>query len=250
LGLVPGFISPVGHATVKGGPEHKPAITFIADHSIRSVKNFCTGANKLNVDFINVNLGRDFVIDDFTDLVAVQSGFHCAKCSSQLIEEKAIEAGNIFKLGTKYSEDFDLHFTDEKGQRQFVIMGCYGIGTTRLVGTVVEASHDEKGIIWPKSLAPFLVHIISLGSDETVKTEAERIYQELLKQNIEVLYDDRDESAGKKFNDADLIGVPLRLTISNRTLKEAGVEWKLRAEKDSRNVKLEDLAAEIRTFIA
>ncbi len=179
----------------------------------------------------------------------MEKGFKCAKCDSPLEEIKAVEAGNIFKLGTKYSKDFDLYFTDEKGQRKHVIMGCYGIGTSRMVGTVVEASHDEKGIIWPKSVAPYLVHLISLGADEEVKKEAEKIYADLKKDGFEVLFDDRDVSAGKKFNDADLIGIPLRLTVSNRTLKEGAAEWKLRVEKDGKLVKLENLLKEVDSFI-
>ncbi len=253
LGLVQGFISPIGHAKVKGGPIHNPgeknALYFVADNSIKEVKNMVTGANKKNMDIVNVNTGRDFVIEEFADFVTVEKGFKCAKCDSPLEEIKAVEAGNIFKLGTKYSKDFDLYFTDEKGQRKHVIMGCYGIGTSRMVGTVVEASHDEKGIIWPKSVAPYLVHLISLGADEEVKKEAEKIYADLKKDGFEVLFDDRDVSAGKKFNDADLIGIPLRLTVSNRTLKEGAAEWKLRVEKDGKLVKLENLLKEVDSFI-
>lgn len=255
MGLVVGFISPVGLPHVKGGVKHaaevskdgKTPLPFVADHSIRDVKNFVTGANKKNVDLVNVNVGRDFTMEDFTDLVSIQAGFACAKCGSKLEEVTAIEAGNIFKLGTKYSEAFDVNFTDEKGQRKLAIMGCYGIGTTRLVGTIVEASHDEKGIIWPKTVAPFLVHLISLGAekDAEVKKAAENVYEVLQHEGVEVLYDDRDESAGKKFNDADLIGIPLRIVVSSRTLKEQSVEWKLRSEKDGKLVKYELAPQEI-----
>ncbi|MFA5829711.1 MAG: proline--tRNA ligase [Candidatus Gracilibacteria bacterium] len=256
LGLVQGFISPVGMQNVTGGPKHKPGevagaegLSFIGDNSIKEVKNFVTGANKKNVDLINVNVGRDFVIETFADFLTVEKGFKCSKCDLPLEEIKAVEAGNIFKLGTKYSKNFDLYFTNEKGERNLVVMGCYGIGTTRMVGTIVEASHDEKGIIWPKSVAPFLVHMMHLGEDEAVKSEAEKIYKELLKAGVEVLYDDRNDSAGKKFNDADLIGIPLRITISNRTLKEGSVEWKLRNEKDGKLVKLDKVLGEIKDFV-
>jgi prolyl-tRNA synthetase len=247
--LVPGFISPVGHQNVKGGVKHAPGgLSFVADHSIREVKNFVTGANRKNVDLVNVNLGQDFTIDDFTDLVAVEAGFKCVKCGSALEEVKAIEAGNIFKLGTKYSEAFDLNFTDEKGVRKLVVMGCYGIGTTRLVGTIVEASHDDNGIIWPKTVAPYMVQIVSLGVDEKVREESEKLYKDLQKKGIEVLYDDRDESAGKKFNDADLIGIPLRVVISSRTLKENGAELKERAQKEGKVVALNKVLEEITAF--
>ncbi len=265
IGLVPGFISPVGLPKVKGGLKHaaevydthekgvkevhrsKESLHFIADNSIKTVKNFVTGANKKNMDLINVNLGTDFTIDDFADLVSIKAGFACSKCGSKLEETKAIEAGNIFKLGTKYSEAFDVNFTDEKGQRKLAIMGCYGIGTTRLVGTIVEASNDEKGIIWPKSVAPFQVHLIALGAekDPEVKKSAEDIYEVLNHACVEVLYDDRDESAGKKFNDADLIGIPLRIVVSSRTLKEKNVEWKLRTEAEGKLVKYEMAPKEI-----
>lgn len=252
FGLVPGFISPVGLPTVKGGVKHaaevaSAALPFVADHTVTTVKNFVTGANKKDMDLVNVNLGRDFTIEDFTDLVSVQAGFGCKKCGAALEETKAIEAGNIFKLGTKYSEAFDVNFTDEKGKRQFAIMGCYGIGTTRLVGTIVEASHDDKGIIWPKTVAPYLVHLIALGAekDPEVKKSAENIYEALNHECVEVLYDDRDESAGKKFNDADLIGIPLRIVVSSRTLKEKNVEWKLRSEAESKLVKYASTPKEI-----
>lgn len=264
LGLAQGFISPVGVPAVKGGVKHaaevqatdskgikkgaKTPLPFIGDHSIKSVKNFVTGGNKPGVDLVNVNLGRDFTVSDFTDLVLVEEGFHCKECGSPLTEEKAIEAGNIFKLGTKYSESFELYFTDEKGQRQLVVMGCYGIGSTRLVGTVVEASHDDKGIIWPKSVAPYLVHLVTLGADDEVMEAAGKLYQDFLHQGVEVLFDDREESTGKKLNDADLIGIPLRLVVSKRTLKEKGVEWKLRSEKEAKVVPLDHIVAEVVAF--
>jgi prolyl-tRNA synthetase len=258
LGLVIGFISPVGEPKVKGGPKHAAevhaglseiALPFIADHSIRNVKNFVTGANKKDVDLVNVNLGRDFTISDFTDLVAVEKGFKCAKCGSELHEEKAIEAGNIFKLGTRYSKDCELYFTDDDGKRKLVIMGCYGIGNTRLVGTIAEASHDDKGLIWPKAVAPYHVHLLSVGFDKDAKKEAESLYKKLVKAGVEVLYDDRDESAGKKFNDADIIGIPLRVVVSERTLKEGAAEFKLRTEKEGYRVPIKDAAKAIKEFV-
>jgi prolyl-tRNA synthetase len=177
--------------------------------------------------------------------IAKQKKLNCPKCGQPLEEQKAIEAGNIFKLGTKFSKDFDLTFTDENGERKLTVMGCYGIGTTRLVGTIVEASHDEKGIIWPKSVAPYEVHLISLGKSDEVRKQAEKLYQELLSESVEVLFDDRDETAGKKFNDADLIGIPLRIVISERTLKEQSVEMKMRHEKEGKLIKLEQIFKEI-----
>jgi prolyl-tRNA synthetase len=249
LGLVQGFISPVGLPKVEGGIKHASSLPFIADHSIRNVKNFVTGANKLNTDLINVNLGRDFVVQDFTDLVLVGKGFKCATCNSPLREEKAIEAGNIFKLGTKFSTDFNVQYTDETGKQNTVVMGCYGIGNTRLLGTVVEASNDAKGIIWPLEVAPFHIHLLTLGSDDKVKEMGEKIYSDLLKAKFEVLFDERDESAGKKLNDADLIGLPIRIVVSNRTLEQKSVEWKLRAESESRLVLMDNLLDEAKNII-
>ncbi|HBB02905.1 MAG: hypothetical protein US89_C0003G0023 [Candidatus Peregrinibacteria bacterium GW2011_GWF2_38_29] len=172
----------------------------------------------------------------------------CAKCGTELIEEKAIEAGNIFKLGTKYSEAFDMKFVDEDGKEKYVIMGCYGIGTTRLMGTIVEAFNDEKGIIWPKSVTPYHVYMISIGANEDVIKESEKLYKELADAGIDVLYDDRSESPGKKFNDADLIGIPLRIVISEKTLKEESVELKERTDKEARLILIKDAKQEIINF--
>lgn len=238
LGLAQGFISPVGNEN----------IPYFGDFSIKNVKNFCTGANEKHVDYLNVNIGRDFIIKEFADFVEVKDGFKCNICGSDLIEEKAIEAGNIFKLGTKYSTAFNMKFVDENGKENYVIMGCYGIGTTRLVGTIVEASHDSKGIIWPKSVTPYHVYMISIGVDEKVLEEADKLYEELKGAGIEVLYDDRNESPGKKFNDADLIGIPIRIVISEKTLKEKSVEFKERTGKETRLVPFKDAKKEILSF--
>ena len=139
----------------------------------------------------------------------------------KLVEHTAIEVGNIFDLKTKYSAPFDLSFADSNGEKHTVLMGCYGIGLSRLLGTVVEVLSDDKGIIWPQSISPFAVHLLALGEDEEVKKEAEKIYENLLKNNIEVLFDDRaDVSAGEKFSDADLLGMPYRAVVSARSLKD------------------------------
>ena len=171
----------------------------------------------------------------------------------KLVEHKAIEVGNIFDLKTKYSAPFDLSFTDEKGEKRTVLMGCYGIGLSRLLGTVVEVLSDDKGIIWPQSVAPFALHLLSLGEDEEVKKEAKKIYESLLKNNIEVLFDDRvGISAGEKFSDADLIGIPYRAVVSSRSLKENGIELKKRAEEKGKIVSLDELLklmrARVRAF--
>lgn len=227
--LAVGFISPVGGI----------GMPYIADHSVKYVKNFCTGANKPQRDLLNANLGRDFQIKAFAHFADVP--LKCPTCKRVIKEEKAIEAGNIFKLGTKYSDAFDLAYTDEQGAAHRIIMGCYGIGSTRLMGTIVEASHDEKGIIWPASVAPYQVHLLHLGKEPEVKEAALELYKKLQGQGVEVLYDDRDESAGKKLNDADLIGIPVRVLVSKKTLEKKGVEVKRRAEAKSEIIPAQDI---------
>ena len=161
-----------------------------------------------------------------------KTGDACPKCGGEMVEKKAIEVGNIFPLGTKYSKAFGLQFVNEKGKKEYVIMGSYGIGLGRLMGAVVEVSHDENGIIWPESLAPFKVHLIELDGK---RSEANDIYERLSHNGVEVLYDDRQEkTAGEKFADADLIGCPIRLVISERTLRGKSVETKSRREKETK----------------
>lgn len=167
-----------------------------------------------------------------------------------------VEVGNIFDLGTKFTEAFDVAFQDEDGERRTAVMGCYGIGTTRLVGTIVEASHDEKGIVWPMNVAPFHVHLLSLRSkDETVQSRinsvAQEIYDGLWADGVEVLWDDREGvSPGEKFADADLIGLPLRLVVSEKTLKEDSVEWKPRTESEAKLVKIADVVEQVQQKIS
>lgn len=159
-----------------------------------------------------------------------------------LIEKKSIEVGNIFSLGTKFTEPFNLTYKDKDGREKLVIMGSYGIGLGRLMGTVVEVLSDDKGIIWPESIAPFKIHLLSLGKDEKVLQQAEDLYKELTQKGIEVLYDDREDvSAGEKFADSDLMGIPFRVIISNRTVTEGGYELKKRTEEKERIVKREEL---------
>jgi prolyl-tRNA synthetase len=240
-GLVQGYISPVGN------PE---GLRFVADHSIKNVKNFVTGGNAPAKDYINVNVGRDFQIDDFSDFVEVKGAFKCSTCDVALKEMIAVEAGNIFKLGTKFSEDAEFKVSGPDGKLQPVVMGCYGIGNTRLVGTIAEASHDDNGIVWPKSVAPYHVHMASLGSDQDVLDAAEKLYQELLDEDVEVLYDDRDCSPGVKFKDADLVGIPLRLVVSKRSMEAGGAEWKERPEgSDAKTVKLENVVKDVLKFV-
>jgi len=171
----------------------------------------------------------------------------CPECGNKELEEKnAIEVGNIFKLGQRFTNAFSFTFTDNEGKLQPVEMGCYGIGPSRLMGTLVEVFHDEKGIIWPEAVAPYKVHLISLGQDEEINKEADKLYDELCEKGAEVLYDDRELSAGAKLADADLIGIPLRLVVSKKTLEQKSVEWKMRNQKDVEMVKMKDVVKKIK----
>ena len=193
------------------------------------------------------------------EIATAKDGDVCGRCAEHghkgtIREVKSIEVGNIFKLSTRFADDFDFHYTDEDGKRQQIWMGCYGIGISRLAGAIVEVHHDDKGIIWPKAVAPFAVHLVSLGSkDESVKQRvleaAASLHDELEKAGVDVLWDDRDgASAGEKFADADLIGIPLRLVISEKTLKENAVEWKERQSDASGLVPLSDIKEKILNF--
>lgn len=240
-GIVAGYASPVGVSRVR----------VVADDSIKMGSNFVAGANEEGFHLANVNYPRDFKVDILANIALAREGDACPHCGGTLTDTRGIEVGHLFKLGTKYSEALQATFLDKAGQAKPVVMGSYGIGTGRLLATIIEQHHDDKGIIWPPGVAPAQIHLLSLSTDrpEVVET-AERIYSQLVEWGYEVLYDDRDESAGVKFNDADLLGVPLRLTISPRTLKNNSVEAKLRWEKDRSHVPLDNLQPEIEKLVA
>jgi prolyl-tRNA synthetase len=228
-GIVAGAASPVG---LKG-------FKVIADDSVTSGDNFVAGGNKPATHLKNVNYPRDFQADIVADIAAVRAGDKCTKCGGTLASVRGIEVGHIFKLGTTYSSRFEADFIDEKGEKRPTVMGCYGLGLSRLLAAVIEHNHDDKGIIWPASLAPYQVYLCALYKEGSKVTEvAEKLYNNLLAADIEVLYDDREESPGVKFNDADLLGIPFRVTISPRTLEKNGVELKLRAKKETEIVPL------------
>jgi len=239
-GLVAGFASPVG---VKG-------IKVVGDDSITSGSNFIVGANKSGYHFRNANYPRDFQVDLMVDIALAQSGDSCPKCQGKLSSNRGIEVGHVFKLGTFISERFDASFLDNDGKSRPTVMGSYGIGLGRLLAAIVEQSHDDKGIIWPLSAAPYNVYLCPLSLDKPgVAATAENVYQELRKEGIEVLFDDRDDSPGVKFNDADLLGIPLRLTLSPRTLRNQSVETKWRKEKETRLLPLDNLAAQLKKLL-
>ena len=235
-GPVVGFASPVG---VKG-------IKVVADDSITSGCNFVVGANKPGYHFRNANYPRDFQVDLTADIALARAGDTCPKCRGRLSASRGIEVGHVFKLGTFISERFGASYLDRDGKSRPIVMGSYGIGLGRLLAAIVEQSHDDKGIIWPLSAAPYQVYLCPLSLDKPgVAPTAEKLYQELQKKGIEVLFDDRDDSPGVKFNDADLLGIPLRLTVSPRTLRNQSVEAKWRTEKETRLLPLDNLAAQI-----
>jgi len=229
-GIVAGYASPIRQAG---------KARVVADESIASGTNFVAGANKEGYHLRNVNYPRDFEVDLMGDIAAVQEGDPCARCGEKLRTTRGIELGHIFKLGVKYSEAMGATFLDREGRELPLVMGCYGIGSGRLMAAVVEQSHDERGIIWPLTVAPYHIHLIALGTGSEVFETAEAVYEELHSKGCEVLYDDRDETAGVKFNDADLIGIPLRMTISRRSLDAGGVELKRRQDKDYQIVSVE-----------
>ncbi len=178
------------------------------------------------------------------EIAEIKAGGKCPKCQGEIKEGKSIEVGNIFQLKTKYSAPFNLEYVDEAGKKKPVMMGCYGIGPSRVMGSVVEVYHDQKGIIWPPSIAPFQVHLLQIGEDQVVEKMANKVYNELLEENIEVLFDDRkDTTAGQKFADSDLIGIPYRLVVSTKTKDK--VELKQRNKKEVKLVEVKEIFEKI-----
>jgi prolyl-tRNA synthetase len=239
-GLVAGAASPVG---IKG-------IKVVADDSIILGSNFIAGGNRPDTHFKNVNYPRDFKVDVMSDIVSARPGDNCPKCNGKLLLSHGIEIGHVFKLGTFLSEKLGAYFLDKNGASRPVIMGCYGIGLGRLLAATVELSHDEKGIIWPIAIAPFQVYLCPLNmEDKDISETAEKLYCQLVNEGIEVLFDDRVESAGVKFNDADLLGIPLRVTLSRRTLQSQSVEVKWRKQKQPQLIPIEGLARQLESLL-
>jgi prolyl-tRNA synthetase len=240
-GIVPGAASPAG---TKG-------IRIIADDSVISAHNLVAGGNKPDTHVRNLNYGRDFQADLITDIALAQAGHYCSMCTTPLTAIRGIEVGHIFKLGTLYSEKLGAYFTDENGSPYPITMGCYGIGLGRLLAAAVEQNHDEKGIIWPAPIAPYQVHLCPLYREGSRVAEVtENLYRELQSAGIEALLDDREESAGVKFNDADLLGMPLRLTVSPRTLEKESIEVKWRNEKKAQLLPLEGIVGAIKEMLS
>ncbi len=222
-------------------------VRVVADHAIKGMKNAVTGGNRQDLHLRNVNMRRDFQVDLFGDLRMITPEDSCPRCGAQIQFGRGIEVGHVFKLGTKYSHAMSATFLDEDGIEKPMVMGCYGIGVGRTVAAAIEQNHDENGIIFPIPLAPFEVVVLPLQMHEPeVVTASEKIYRELWESGLEVLLDDRDLRAGVKFNDADLLGTPVRVTVGMRNLKKGHVEMKLRSEKESSRVPLQDAPALIK----
>ena len=220
-GIVGGFTGPVGIHNCK----------IVVDSELVGTKNMVAGANKEDHHMKGVCYGRDYVGDIVTDIKTLKEGDPCPHCGAPIKHTRGIEVGQIFKLGTKYSESMNATYKDENGEDQIYWMGCYGVGVTRTMQAVVEQSHDDKGIIWPMSVAPYHVIVTVINPADEVQMElANKIESELEAKRVEVLVDDRDERAGVKFNDADLIGIPVRITVG-KLAKDGNVEYKLRREE-------------------
>lgn len=223
---------------------------IIADLRLKDRNNLFSGANKNDYHIGGIDLNRDVPQIQYADLRIVQSGEGCPKCDKLLEVFPAIELGHIFKLGTKYSESMKAFFLDESGKEKPIIMGSYGIGVERVIACFIEQNHDTKGIVWNKTLAPFSVHLISINpKNEKVAQTCEKVYDELIQNGIEVLYDDRDASPGFKFNDADLLGMPVQVVIGEKKLKENKVEVKIRKTDERFDVELKDIISKVKEII-
>ncbi len=230
IGAVPGYASPIG---VRGAK-------VVADDSVLLGSNFVAGANEDGYHLLNVNYPRDFRADILTDIAQAQAGYACPRCRSQLTETPGIEIGYL-----KRGESAGATYLDRDGRPRPIVVGSYGLDLARLMAAVVEQHHDPKGIIWPSAITPYHIHLVVLGAGEETVSKAEEVYASLEALGYEVLYDDRNESAGVKFNDADLIGIPVRLTLSRRTLKEHAIEIKLRWQEGRETIGLDMLPTEL-----
>ena len=220
-GLVAGYASPIGLERIRR----------LGDRSIESGANYVVGANRSDTHYQNANYPRDFTVDEVLDLTLAQPGHTCVQCGHDLEFARGIEVGHVFKLLTSYSVPFGATFLDSDGAQKPLVMGCYGIGVGRVLGAAIESNHDERGIAFPPSIAPADVHVVALNLEQDgVRETAERVYESLAEAGFETILDDREESAGVKFADADLLGLPVRVTVSPRSLRQGGVELKRRPD--------------------
>ena len=238
--------APVGFA----GPVGLTGIRIIADHAVKAMRNFVVGGNKNDTHLINTNWERDFAVEAFLDLRLAQAGDRSPRSDDRLQEAKGIEVGHVFLLGTKYSEAMNATFLDADGQETMAIMGCYGIGVSRTAAASIEQNHDDKGMIWPVPIAPFHVHLLPVTASEQVVQTAVMLHDACLEAGVEVLWDDRDERAGVKFNDADLIGAPFHVTIGDRGLKQGVVELKQRHTGEVRQLPPTDVIPHVQELLS
>lgn len=238
-GASPGYASTIG---LDVAPDwDSPGVYALADISIQVGGNFVVGANEEGYHFTGANYPRDIVISHLADIAQADSSHQCPQCGDRIVAQRAIEAGHCFKLGTRYSEAVGATYLDENSESHPIYMGSYGIGLDRLMAIIVECHHDEYGIIWPDAVAPFAVHLLTLGKEDIVPETADSLYHQLRQAGLSVLYDDRSASAGVKFNDADLIGIPWRVTVSGRNLKANSVEVKKRSQPEKQLIPLDQL---------
>jgi prolyl-tRNA synthetase len=236
VGATPGYASPVGLKNV----------FVVVDDLLPASPNLVAGANEEGYHLLNVNYGRDYQADVICDIAAARDGDLCPQCSMALRSARGVEVGNIFQLGTRYTDALGAAYLDREGKPRPVVMGSYGIGSGRLLACIAEEHNDANGLIWPVTVAPYHVHLVSLPGAEA---EAEKLYADLWAAGVEVLHDDRTESAGVKFMDADLIGLPLRLTIGKRSLQAGGVELKRRDRAEKTIVTLTEVVAHVKEEI-
>ncbi len=221
-------------------------IKIFADHAIKQGSNFVTGANKVDLHYLNVNVGRDFSVEEFGDFRNIERGDPCPKCEGQIEIKRGIEVGHIFKLGKKYSKALKSTFLDKYGKEKDMLMGCYGIGVGRTVAAAIEQNYDQDGIIWPIPISPFHVIVIPLNHNNTNGYDvAFNIYKFLSEYKIEVLVDDRNERPGVKFKDADLLGIPFQIIIGDRNLKDGMVELKVRRNKTIEKISTDEIGKKV-----
>ncbi len=237
-GAMVGFAGPVG--TV--GAE------IVFDETVPMMKNAITGANEAHYHLKNVNPGRDFEVSKVADVTSAMEGDTCSVCGGKLYEKKGIEVGHIFKLGDKYTKGMNVSVLDENGKAVTPLMGCYGIGVNRTVAAIVEQNNDERGVIWPKEVTPFQVHFIGIGKKEEQVSEFEEIYSRLMSAGFDVLYDDRKSSPGIKFADADLVGIPVRVTAGKGYFESGRLELKYRNSQDIKELSIDEAMEEIGNF--
>jgi prolyl-tRNA synthetase len=244
-------VADVTHAPIGFAGPMGLDLRIIADYALEGMRNMVVGANKADAHLVNANVGRDFRVDEFADIRLAQEGDLCPRCPGHLQISRGIEVGHIFKLGTKYSEALRATYLDLEGKERPLVMGCYGIGVGRTAAAAIEQNHDDNGIIFPLAIAPFHVLILPVNNkDAEIMKAAEGLYGTLSEKGAEVLLDDRDERPGVKFKDADIIGIPLRLTIGEKNLKHGKVEIKQRGSGEVTLVNIKEASERIMAMIS